>query len=42
MDQYYYGQANAFSQHGVQYSLDTIVQSLEVNKDRHFTFAEQV
>jgi lysosomal alpha-mannosidase len=30
VDQYYYGQRNDFQQSGVGYSLDTIVQSLEV------------
>ena len=41
MDQYFYGQRNDFAHAGVGYSLDTIVQSLEVNPDRKFTFAEQ-
>ena len=41
VDQYYYGQRNDFTHAGVGYQLDSIVQSLEVNIARRFTFAEQ-
>ena len=41
VDQYYYGQRNDFTHAGVGYQLDSIVQSLDVNPDRRFTFAEQ-
>ena len=41
VDQYFYGQRNDFASAGVTYSLDTIVQALEVDPSRRFTFAEQ-
>lgn len=41
VDQYFYGQRNDFQHASVGNALDTIVQSLEVNPDRRFTFAEQ-
>ena len=42
VDQYFYGQRNDFASAGVTYSLDTIVQALEVGPTRRFTFADEV
>ena len=35
VDQYFYGQRNDFASAGVTYSLDTIVQALEVAKSSY-------
>ncbi|GAB4821252.1 hypothetical protein N2152v2_008298 [Parachlorella kessleri] len=40
VDQYFYGANNSIQVAGVQYILDTVVQSLEANPDRKFVYAD--
>uniref|UniRef100_A0A0X3NSR3 Alpha-mannosidase n=1 Tax=Schistocephalus solidus TaxID=70667 RepID=A0A0X3NSR3_SCHSO len=40
IDQYYYGYASMFQQAGVQYILDSVIQSLLADSTRKFTYVE--
>eukprot|EP01012_Entosiphon_sulcatum_P033578 TRINITY_DN4250_c0_g1_i1.p1 TRINITY_DN4250_c0_g1~~TRINITY_DN4250_c0_g1_i1.p1 ORF type:complete len:989 (-),score=171.07 TRINITY_DN4250_c0_g1_i1:1004-3946(-) len=41
VDQYYYGANDSIQHAGVQYVIDTVVQSLQQNPDRKFSYVEQ-